>query len=243
MVRAAFLGVALCIGGCAGTGPVSEERQEGARVNMQLGVEHLRRGQLPLAETNLLRAVQLDPGSADAHTALGVLYQRLKEWPEAERAFRRAAELRPDDGSIQNNLGVFLCERGKNAEGLRLLLRAAEAPRYPTPEAAWTNAAVCLGSGNVTQREQYLRNALERNPAFPDALLQMASLSLRQQDYLRARAFLSRFESTGRATAEALFMRSRAERALGDISTADRYLLRLRTEFPDSQEAAQALSR
>ena len=50
--------------------------------------------------------------------------------------------------------------------------------------------------------ERYFRAALETNREFPDALANLAYLSVQKQDYLRGRAFLQRYELVGPVTAE-----------------------------------------
>ena len=121
-----------------------------------------------------------------------------------------------------------------------MLLKAARSSRYLTPEAAWTNAAVCIRPLDSARAEGYLRQALTVNPLFPDALMQMASISLSQQEYLRSRGFLSRYESIGPPHPQTLLMRSRVERALGDVAAARKYQQLLITTFPESPEAEQA---
>ncbi len=233
------LSALILLGGCASTGLSAEDRQEAARINTQLGADYLRRGQLAQAEDKLKRALEYAPNMALAWSVKGVLHQRLGEPDKAEAAYRRALSLDPGDASTRNNLGVFLCERERQTEGLRLLREAAESPRYPTPEAAWTNAAVCVAESAPAEAEDFLLKALDRNPAFPDALAQLAAISLRRGDALRARALMTRYEAAAPATAETLLLRVRAERALGNAEIAARYLLRLKAEFPESPEAVE----
>lgn len=234
---AVLLALAALQAGCASTGLSAEDRQEAARINTQLGADYLRRGQLTQAEEKLQRALSYAPNLALAWSVKGVLHQRLGEPDKAEAAYRRALSLAPDDASTRNNLGVFLCERERRDEGVRLLREAAESPRYPTPEAAWTNAAVCVRDQAPAEAEGYLVKALEHNPSFPDALAQLASVSVARGDAVRAKALLERYEAVAPATAETLLLRVRAERTLGNPEIAARYLLRLKAEFPESPEA------
>lgn len=236
---AVVLCLALAVSACASKGLSSEDRQEAARINTQLGADYLRRGQFVQAEDKLKRALHYAPDMSVTWSVMGVLHQRLGEPDKAEQAFRKALALAPGDASARNNLGVFLCERERQAEGVKLLLAAAESPRYATPEAAWTNAAVCLRDSAPVEAEGYLVKALEHDPSFPDALAQLAAISLSRQDAVRARALLERYEAVAPPTAETLLLRVRAERALGNPEAAARYLLRLKADFPESPEAVQ----
>ena len=66
----------------------------------------------------------------------------------------------------------------------------------------------------------------------------MAWLCYQKKDFWRARAFLQRYELAGRPTAETLWIGLQTERALEDADATERYERRLKTEFPESDEAA-----
>lgn len=243
-IAGTLLGLALWLGlsGCVSAPKTSEAQRESAAIHFQLGVEHLRRGQMQQAESSLQRSLELDGRSADTYTVMGVLYQQTRRPAEAERALRRALALAPDNAAVQNNLGVFLCDHQQREEGEQWLVRAAQSPRYATPEAAWTNASVCVRAESASRAEGYLRQALAINPQYADALMQMAAITFHQRDYLRSRAFLQRHEATAEPMAETLLIRSRVEAALGDAEAAQRYRQQLRASFPESIEAEQAFS-
>lgn len=228
--------------GCVNAPKASEAQQESAAIHFQLGVEHLRRGQTRQAESSLLRSLELDGRSADTLAVLGVLYQRTRRPDEAEKVLRRALALTPDNPVVQNNLGALLCDHQQRAEGERLLVKAASTARYATPQAAWTNAAVCVRAESTDRAEGYLRQALAIDPEYPDALMQMAALAFHRGDHLRSRAFLQRHEAAADPLAETLLLRSRVEDALGDADAARRYRQQLRASFPESIEAEQAFS-
>ena len=211
---------------------------EAARVNTQLGIDYMRKGQNDLAEEKLKRATSQDPDYAMAHATLGFLYQRMGEGSKAEKAYRKALQIDPANSSVRNNFGVFLCGQGKMAEAEKYFLEAAYDKRYSTPEAAWANAGVCVYKEDIEKAERYFRSSLEANPQFPDALSQMARLTYLKKDYWRARAFLQRYELTGAATPETVYLGVLNERALGDANAAMAYERRLRLEFPNSEEAA-----
>jgi type IV pilus assembly protein PilF len=208
--------------------------EEAARINTQLGMDYMRKGNVAMAEEKLKRAVAQDPKSAIAHTVLGVVYSRRGKDEEAERAFREALTLAPDNPESLNNYGIFLCSKGKLDKAEEAFLKVARNRDYPHPELAWTNAGVCLRRSNLEKAEQYLREALKINPKFPDALSQFAMLSYQKGDHLRTRAFLQRYEVVARPSAETLWLRWKTEVALGDRETARKYEQRLKTEFPEA---------
>lgn len=239
LLAAAFC--ALLLAACASGGPKGN-KQEAARINTQLGIDYARNGQLQLAEEKLQRALEQDSSNALTYAALAFVYQQRGEAAPAERNYRRSLSLNPDDSQVRNNFGAFLCGRGKNAEGVEYFLQAVRDRRYTTPEVAWTNAGVCFRTQDPDKAEGYLREALRINPGFPDALSQMIALCVQKQDYLRARAFVQRYEQSGApASPQVLWQAAQAESALGDWDAARKYQIRLKREFPDSEEAAMML--
>jgi len=237
LLPAVLLALLLC--GCVTQG--GGDKIQASRINTQLGVDYARNGQLKMAEEKLQRALEQDPRNAPAHSALAFVYQQLGDAESAERHYRRSLSLNSDDSQVRNNFGVFLCGHGRAKEGEEYLQQAARDTRYATPEAAWTNAGVCFRSRDADKAEAYFREALRVNPAFPDALEQMVGLSVQKQDYLRARAFMQRYEQTGRSSPQALWYAAQAEGALGDWEAARKYQIRLKREFPASEEAAMML--
>ncbi|HSW12151.1 MAG TPA: type IV pilus biogenesis/stability protein PilW [Solimonas sp.] len=240
MPRLAAALLIVLLAACAGDGGTTD-LQEASRINTELGIGYVRDGRLQLAQEKLERALEQNPGNAQAHSMLAFVYQRRDDAHMAERHYRRALSINSEDSSVRNNFGVFLCGRGKTSEAEENFLAAARNRRYATPEAAWTNAGVCFRTKNPEKAEQYFREALRVNPAFPDALAEMLSLNVQRQDYLRARAFVQRYEQTGRMTAEVLWLAAQTEGALGDVLAARKYQIRLKREFPESPEAAAML--
>ena len=244
--------VAGLLAGCVTTEdvplPGSEPNlDEAARLNTQLGIDYMRKGQLDLALEKLKKALDQDPNLATAHSSIAFVYARRGENKLAEEHYREALDENSDDPFTLNNFGVFLCGQGEVKDAEKYFLKAARSPDYATPEAAWTNAGVCLRretrpavrAEQVARVEQYFREALRLNPQFPDALVQMAQLTHESGDPLRARAFLQRYESVARATPQSLLIGARNERQLGDMQSARAYERRLKNEFPDAPETFQ----
>ena len=238
---AALLTVAM-LAGCVSTelNPIEKSDDDAARYNTQLGATYLQRGELQLARDKLEKAVQQDPGFAQAHAYLGVLYERINKFDLAEREYREAAHLAPDSPDINNTYGGYLCRNGKRKEGIRYFLTAARNPLYRTPEAALTNAGVCArGVPDNEAAEEYFRQALASVPGYREALIQLADLNYVTEDYFQARAFLERYLQYGSATPDALILGVRIEDAQGDAAAADDYRQRLQTEFPSAAKSLE----
>ncbi len=211
---------------------------DAARYNTQLGVSYLRRGDLEAAREKLEKAVTQDPDFASAHAALGILYERTRQFEDAGEHFSRAVRLSPDDANLMNAYGGFLCRTGDRQQGLDYFARAADNAYYRTPEAALTNAGVCArGIPDLPKAEQFFRRALAKDPAYAEALVQLADLKLAEGELLNARAFLQRYEAVGEPTATTLMLGRQIEQALGNEEAAADYARRLASTFPDSSEA------
>lgn len=210
------------------------DSQRAAKANADLGIEYMRQGDYPRALAKLRKALEQDRTLVDAHSGIALLYQQLQEYGEAETHFKKALSLAKDDPNIENNYAVFLCSRGRHQEALGYFQKVADNPIYPQPEAAYTNAGVCARRiPDAEQAEAYFRKALSRNPEFSEALAQMAFISYEREDYLRARAFIQRYESVAPESPQMLLLAMRTERQLGNGKAAQRYEERLQTAYPE----------
>jgi type IV pilus assembly protein PilF len=239
---AALLGLALAA--CTTTevqpvGSAKADLKEAARLNTDMGIEYLRKGQFDLALEKLEKAIQQDDDLGAAHSAIALLYQRKGEPKLAGKHYREALDLNADDAITLNNYGAFLCGQGEIEDAEEVFVRAAKNRDNRSPADAWANAGTCIRNEPKARdrAEGYLREALRLNPKHGTALAQLAQFSYDKKDYLRARAFLQRYESSSRPSAQTLWIGAQTERALGDNNAARSYERRLRGEFPDSPEA------
>jgi type IV pilus assembly protein PilF len=243
-VLAACLGLAACTTTVEQGGSGSKtDLKEAARLNTQLGIDYMRKGQHDFALEKLKRALEQDSDLAPAHSSIALLYQRRGEAKLAEKHYREALDLNQDDPSTLNNFGIFLCGQGEIEDAEEIFLKAARNRENTNPADAWTNAGVCVRREpkKLEQAENYFREALKLNPRHPNALAQMALVSYERQDYLRARAFLQRYEAIAKPTPQTLWIGLQTERKLGDLQSARGYERRLKTEFPDAQETYDLL--
>lgn len=243
---AAMLAAAL-LAACASGGPSKTtlgeqhtQEQRAAQLNVRLAQGYIEQNELEIARDKLVKALALDPKSADAHSTMAVLYERIGRSERAEEHFRRAVELEPEKGNTLNNYGTYLCRHGRYDEADAMFRRALDDPFYRTPAVAASNAGLCaLSAGNLPQAEAYLRRTLEASPRDPTALLELARLHFREGDFLRARAFMQRLEASAPPSARALALAADIETRLGDARAAERYRTRLQTEFPDYEPSGE----
>ncbi len=230
--------------GCAGRQPQEankeKDHRKSAESNTALGLEYMNRGQYEVALGKLKKALQEDQSYAPAHTVMAVLYERLGEDKLAGQHYQLAYEADPVDGDVNNNYGVYLCKSSEENNAMDHFLAALDDPFYNSPSVALTNAGSCaLGRGQLTEAEGFLRRALKREPEFQDALINMARLNFEQQKYLKARAFMQRYEAVSSHSAESLLLAYKIETASGDRKAAQQYRRHLVTGFPKSEQASE----
>jgi len=203
---------------------------------LTLATRDMQVGNLDAAERKVREALKLAPEAPDALVLQAGIDDRRGRTRQAGENFRKAAEQAPQRGDVLNNYGAWLCQQGQPAESLVWFDRALQAPGYATPGEAQANAGSCaLDAGQLERAEHDLRAALVAAPANPVALESMAQLSFRQGRYMEARAFAERRIAAAPATRSVLQLAFQIEVKLGDRAASDRYLQRIRQEFP--QEA------
>jgi len=244
IVRTAFtvigtLLLAACVASSSKPAP-PVSKKEAAQYNMQLGISYLRQGDLKAAQTKLEKAVAEDDSLATAYAALGLVFERLGDSPGAEKNYRRAVSIAPEDPDSLNALAVFLClKKQETAEAMRYFEKALAIPlskALSNKAMLYTNAGICAKRIDMEKAESYLRSALAADPAFKQALLQLADVTFNRSNYLQSRAFLERFLASGAATPDALWLGVRIENALGETAAARAYGERLKKEFPEAVE-------
>ena len=228
-----------CVTSDTGGRVTKESPKDAAAYNYQLGAAYLREGKLKLARERLESSIRQNPNVAGAHFTLAILYERIGESQMAERAYRNALRIAPDDGAVQNSYAVHMCSKKRYEEAERYFLKAANNPLYATPEAALTNAGVCMRQvPNLVEAERYFREALNFDPTYGDALAQLAYISFEEKNYLSARAFIARFMEKHTPSSDVLLLAYRVELALGDDDAAQEYARTILQDFPTSSEAA-----
>ncbi len=213
-------------------------RASPADVYVELSAAYLQEGQLAESLKNAKKAVIVDPSSSNAHYMLALVHQRLGQTSSADAAYRKSIAVDPHNPVALNAYGSFLCDQKQYADADGYFRRALSNPLYGTPWLAWHNAGWCKEmAGEMQQAESDYRSALQANPRFAPSLLSMARLSFEDGSYLSARAYLQRYAEVAPHSAESLWLGVRTENQLGDKDQMASYGLKLRTLFPDSEEA------
>lgn len=210
-----------------------------ARIHTDLSVNYLEIRNLGVALEEAGIAQRTDPSYAPAFNVAGLIYIELKDDRMAEESFRQALRINSRDADTSNNYGTFLCDRKREAEGIKHFLVAISDPLYQFPDRSYVNAGVCARRrGDLAGAENYFRNALKFQPNQIQALYQLADMSYARASYAETRTVLARLVPVASGSPEILWLMLRTERRLGDGNALDSLAHQLRTNFPDSKEAA-----
>lgn len=240
-LAAGLMAAALALGGCAGMGDrlSGEDREEAADINAELGLGYLREGEVDQAETNLKRALEFDRRHALANLGMAAVYERREDYERAEDHYRTALRSDSRNPYVQTSLGALLCRRGAFDEAQDLFAKAASNPEYDQRHVALMNAGVCyVDEGRTEEAEKKLREALNMQPRYGQALLELATLAFEDGRPMQTRAFLQRLESLGVENAHMLLLCYQAETALGNRRAAGSCAQTLRRNYADSDEMA-----
>ncbi len=78
------------------------------------------------ARNAAVKAGEIDPNLAEAHTALGLSFRSEWKWPEAEREFKKALEMDPNNANTHYYYGLLLQYFGRTEDSIREIKSALE---------------------------------------------------------------------------------------------------------------------
>src|SRR3984957_4252814 len=108
------------------------------------------------------KALELDPGLADAHVELASIYMRQWKWAEAEAEYRRALDLNPNAAAAYDGFSDWLLCQGRMEEGLAWARRARDLD--PLGISGETIGWTLLNAHRYDEAIREFRNALAVRP-------------------------------------------------------------------------------
>jgi type IV pilus assembly protein PilF len=218
--------------------PVPASAKERARAHTELGAGYYQVAQYKVALEEFKEALEIDPRYVPALGMMGLVYMELKEDDKARQSFEKALKIDPTDADVNNNFGLFLCNRQREKESIRYFVAAARNTLYSSPQEAYANAGVCSRrAGNTAEAMEFFQRAVQLDPGYPRALINLAQLQFAAGQYDRAKLNLSRYmQVTKTPDAPSLWMGVRIERQLGDRPAMMSYSTQLQQRFPDAPE-------
>lgn len=142
---------------------------------------------LPKAKAAAVRALQLDPGLAEAHASLGLIAHFDFDHQAAIKEFRAALELKPDFAMARKWYADALAITGRQQEARGEFERALRDD--PTSLIInYSAASAKMYAGDYEGAAALFRKTLEMDPAFPPAHMGQAQLYALQGKYDEALA-------------------------------------------------------
>jgi TolB-like protein/DNA-binding winged helix-turn-helix (wHTH) protein/Tfp pilus assembly protein PilF len=125
---------------------------------------------LPRANAAALRAIEIDPQSAEAHASLALVLHHKWDWPGAEAEFKRALQLDPRYANAHHWYGDYLSVRGRHDEALVEAKKALDLDPLNLMIGTWVGLRYYLARKYDGALEQS-RNTVELDPNFAAAHL------------------------------------------------------------------------
>ncbi|MFV1988308.1 MAG: tetratricopeptide repeat protein [Gemmatimonadota bacterium] len=144
---------------------------------------------LPRAESAVLRALELDPESAEAHASLGLLYSLRFDGPAAIRELTRSVELRPGYAEAHSWLAWVHQLLGHPEEALESAKRGVELDPL-SPEAIGNLSLAYLGIGEPEKALEEARRIHEIQASWATASFQEGVSLYRLGRFTEATAIL-----------------------------------------------------
>lgn len=239
MFRINIVWLLLLLSSCVVVQEGGSKNEKASKINVQLGIGYYNQGNIEAANEKLVKALQQDPTSSQAHHAYAVLQNRFLDPVKAETHFKKSVELDDKNSEALNNFGTFLCKQKRYEEAEKMFMQAVENPLYRNPFVAFTNAAVCLleaGEKHKLTAKNYLIRALVLGNNYRPALMQMAELTFEEKDYKLSIRYLERYHLVGQHTARSLWLAIQINMENQQIEKANTLAEQLQKEFPKSAE-------
>jgi tetratricopeptide (TPR) repeat protein len=182
-----------------------------AASHLMLGDFYISRNRLREAETQVRRALELDPDNSRALLTRARLELTVGRKQEAEQSFRKLAAAK----NYETIYGIFLFEEGRRDEAVRELERA----RQQNPESRpcrTTLLAAYVAMNRLGDASGLLDQALKKNPNDGDALIQRAELLIRAGKLAAAETDLNQVRKLFPASAATRYVVARLHHARGN---------------------------
>jgi eukaryotic-like serine/threonine-protein kinase len=121
---------------------------------------------MPQAKAAARKAVEIDDGLAEAHTALGhVIFWHDWDWEAAENQFRRALELDPNSADAHGAYANLLSYTGRHDEAIAEIKRARELDPL-NPRTNVIEGVTLINAGRADEALDTLRKTLKLEPNY-----------------------------------------------------------------------------
>ncbi len=216
---------------------------QAARLNVEMGEEYLRQGEIARAKQKFIHALELYPKLPEAHTSYGFFNETVGDLEEAEKHYKLAIAYGEGNGRYNNNYGTFLCRRARYDEADREFVKALKDKKYVKIAEVYENAGVCsLKKPDLGKARNYLETAIKRDPSRDTARFELAKLEYEAKNYLLSKSYLESFRGQQKPSARTVWLSYKLNKALDNQDALASDAMRLRNLFPNSAEYKEFLS-
>ena len=186
-----------------------------------LGQAYLRTKNYAGATEVFRRIMTTNPGSAEAHVMLATAYDKLFREQEAIAEFEAAERVNPNYPGLHTGMGIIYW-RNENYDAAKreFLLELSHTPTDPI--ANCTLARILRREGKLSEAVPYFEAALAVNPAYVDALRELAQTQLSLHQPVKAIDLLRRTVALQPDDAQVHFLLGSALREAGQLPEAAR---------------------
>ncbi len=156
--------------------------------HVNLGIVHVKRGQLDLARRDYETALRLAPWFVPAHVNLADLLRMEGRDEEGEPLLRKALVVDPANASVHHALGLLLVRQKRPAEALAALGRAVEL-EPGVPDFAYAYAIGLHSAGRPDDALAVLAAAQKRSPGARGLLVALVTINRERGNLPKARAW------------------------------------------------------
>lgn len=214
-------------------------RERAVATRVQAGIEALKGNDPERARRHISRAIELDPGSAEAHNAMALLYRFEGDVKREEEHYRKALRADGKFSQARNNYAALLYRQGRYKDAIQQLEKAADDTSYDQRAMAFLNLGRSYGKvGEYGKAEYALQRALRLDSAQAEAPLELADVLLAGKKYAEARDYFAVYAARARHTARSLWIGIRIESALNEQDKVASYEFQLEKMFRNSPEYA-----
>jgi len=151
----------LLVAGC-----VTAQEQSGRHNNA--GYDYYTAQMYPHATAEFKKALELDPGNAEAHNNIGNVYMKQRKFIDAAREYKKAIELDCKNATARNNLGSVYFELDMPRMAVKVFKAAVKAD--PDNKTFQKNLGLAQRKlGNFDEAVAAFKKAIETDPEYGKA--------------------------------------------------------------------------
>jgi tetratricopeptide (TPR) repeat protein len=164
-------------------GRIPQDAPEWGDACFRLGYLRLLRGEYAGSVESFETCLGVRRDWTEAYLNAGIAYARLGQTDQAKRCFQQAHLLRPDFSGAVRGLAALALDQRNFEEALQLQRQLIDLGDH-SPELYYNVALICHERGKLNEAVDYYQHAIEENPGFAEALLNLghALLSLGREE-------------------------------------------------------------